>query len=141
MHLNLAMLEMTLLGGGQIVKFSAAMQWQIAFMAVGLGGAAAFIVWLAGVGGGYVTRTAVTAAGALGLGWIAVNVLYAVAFPVNNTVILTAAQRVPMASPLRMTRFLLKTGLITREALEEAKAQRVNASGSSALQYPLQPLQ
>lgn len=141
MHLNLAMLEMTLLGGGQIVKFSAAMQWQIAFMAVGLGGAAAFIVWLAGVGGGYVTRTAVTAAGVLGLGWIAVNVLYAVAFPVNNTVILTAAQRVPMASPLRMTRFLLKTGLITREALEEAKAQRVNASGSSALQYPLQPLQ
>ena len=32
---------------------------------------------------------------------------------------------------------LLKTGVITREALEEAKAQRVNASGSSALQYPL----
>lgn len=141
MHLNLAMLEMTLLGGGQIVKFSAAMQWQIACMVVGLGATAAFIVWLAGMHGRCVTRTVVTAAALLGFGWVTVNVIYAAAFPVNNTVILTASQRVPMASPLRMTRFLLKTGLITREELEEAKAQRVSTSATSTMQYPLQPLQ
>ena len=140
MHVNLAMLEMTLLGGGQIVKFSPTMMVEIAALMLGLAAVAGVIVWCAGRRAMWLGRGAKGMAALLMMGFVAVNLIYAAAFPVNNTTVLAAAQRVPLASPLRMTRFLLKTGVITKEDLEKAKAERVPDVKASSMQYPLSPL-
>lgn len=137
MHINLAMLEMTLLGGGQIVVFSARMIFEIALMIFGLAVLSALIIVTAlGVN----LRKSIFA-GAIGIvmiAFIGANLTYAVAFPVKKTSILSVTDRVPYAQPLRMTKLLLKVGVVTKEEMEKVKT--VSVSENSSFNYPLAPL-
>ncbi len=138
LHINLAMLEMTFLGGGQIVVFSPQMVMQIALMVLGLALLAAGVVFVS-IFYQAPKRLYGSAITVMLIAFVCANLTYAVAFPVKNTSVLTATERVPYAQPLRMTKILLKTGIISKEDIRKVKTYSV--SDSSSFQYPLKALE
>lgn len=138
LHINLAMLEMTFFGGGQIVVFSPRMIAQIASMVCGLAVIATCIVLLSVAKLKFTWGYGLATAFVL-MAFVAANLTYAVAFPVKNTLIMTVTERVPYAQPLRMTKLVTKLGIVTKEDIERVKTVKV--ADNSAFHYPMNPLQ
>lgn len=137
LHINLAMLEMTLLGGGQIVAFSPVMLLEIAALTVIIA-FVSLVILKAAAGWSRKGRFTGTAAALVLAGFAVVNLTYAVSFPLKKSEVLTATDRIPYAQPLRMTKVLLKTGVITQADIEKVKT--VSVGSASGLDYPKKPL-
>ena len=136
LHINLAMLELTLLGGGQIVAFSPVMLLEIAALTVIIA-FVSLVILKAAAGWSRKGRFTGTAAALVLAGFAVVNLTYAVSFPLKKSEVLTATDRIPYAQPLRMTKVLLKTGVITQADIEKEKT--VSVGSSSGLDYPKKP--
>lgn len=137
LHINLAMLELTLLGGGQIVAFSPVMLLEIAALTVIIA-FVSLVILKAAAGWSRKGRFTGTAAALVLAGFAVVNLTYAVSFPLKKSEVLTATDRIPYAQPLRMTKVLLKTGVITQADIE--KVETVSVGSASGLDYPKKPL-
>ena len=137
LHINLAMLELTLLGGGQIVAFSPVMLLEIAALTVIIA-FVSLVILKAAAGWSRKGRFTGTAAALVLAGFAVVNLTYAVSFPLKKSEVLTATDRIPYAQPLRMTKVLLKTGVITQADIEKEKT--VSVGSASGLDYPKKPL-
>ena len=131
------MLELTLLGGGQIVAFSPVMLLEIAALTVIIA-FVSLVILKAAAGWSRKGRFTGTAAALVLAGFAVVNLTYAVSFPLKKSEVLTATDRIPYAQPLRMTKVLLKTGVITQADIEKEKT--VSVGSSSGLDYPKKPL-
>ncbi|MCF0253716.1 MAG: sulfatase-like hydrolase/transferase [Duodenibacillus sp.] len=134
-HLNVAMLQMTFLGGGQIVRFSAAMTAEIAALALGCALAAwacARLAWAAAR-----TRFPAKAALALALALFAgTQLAHAWAFAAHKSDFVDAAQLLPGGTRmLHCNRVLMKLGVVDR-----AEVYRVRTDAGKGMNYPLKPL-
>lgn len=134
-HLNMAVLDLFIHGGSEIIHFSFEMWCQIILIAGGVAAAAAAVVWCAL----YLSRKPVRARwslAALFVCLLAGNLTHAVGVAKNLTGITTIAENVPWAFPLQMNSAFKKLGIL--EVVEQTKVKSVDANGS--LSYPLHPL-
>ena len=136
-HLNLAMLQMTFLGGGRIVSFSLPMIVEI----IGYLVVISTVIALFFKAARRVSGTIIV--GTLSLlcltGFIWSNIHYAWAFVHFDTSVTTVPEKIPLARPLRMNNVFIKLGLVNRDAIN-ANSQKIQADGSSDMKYPLEPL-
>ena len=136
-HLNLAMLQMTFLGGGRIVNFSLPMIAEITAYLIAISiSIALFFAIVKRVSGTIIVGT-------LSLlcltGFIWSNIHYAWGFVHFDTRVTTVPEKIPLARPLRMNNVFIKLGLVNRDAIN-ANSQKIQADGSSDMKYPLEPL-
>lgn len=136
-HLNLAMLQMTFLGGGRIVNFSFPMIAEI----IGYFVVITIIIALFFVVAKGIQRIKIVGIISLGLllGFIWANVYYAWSFAHFNTHVMTVPEKIPLVRPLRMNNVFIKLGLVDREAIN-GNSQQFRAEDSSDMKYPLHPL-
>lgn len=136
-HLNLAMLQMTFLGGGRIVHFSLPMIVQIITYLVVI----SIIIILFFTVAKRISWEKIV--GILSLfcliGFIWTNVHYAWAFVHFDTRVTTVPEKIPLARPLRMNNVFIKLGLVDRDAVNR-NSQQIRAGDSSDMKYPLYPL-
>lgn len=141
MHINLAMLEMTFLGGGQIVSFTPAMIGQIAFMCIAICAVACLSTWAAKKS---CESAAVPAAKwfvtPILIGFLVTNIIYAYSFPVGKSEVTSINDKIPLNSPLRCSKFLLRIGVISQSDIDNLKRSSV-AGGNRLMNYPLSELQ
>lgn len=136
-HLNLAMLQMTLLGGGRIVSFSLPMIVEIISYLLMISITIALFFTVAKRVSGI--RIVGTISLICLLGFIWANVYYAWGFVHFDTRVTTVPEKIPLARPLRMNNVFIKLGLVNRDAIN-ANSQQIQADGSSDMKYPLEPL-
>ena len=136
-HLNLAMLQMTFLGGGRIVNFSFPMIAEI----IGYLFSITFVIAVFFAIAKRVSDFKIVGILSLGclLGFIWANVYYAWGFVHFDTRVTTVPEKIPLARPLRMNNIFIKLGLVNRDAIN-ANSQQIKADGSSDMMYPLEPL-
>ncbi|WP_417152614.1 sulfatase-like hydrolase/transferase [Parasutterella excrementihominis] len=135
-HLNFAMIQMTLLGGGRIVAFSPRMLGEIGLMIVGI----LVFSYLFARLSFYFSRhkKTVYALFAFGLiGFAVSNFSYSWGFANFNNRLISVFDKIPLARPLRMNTLLQKYGFVDRKAIDTKK---VNLSEGGLMNYPLNPL-
>ena len=137
LHLNAAMLQMTFLGGGQIVSFSTSMMLEILFLIALciLGVLACF--WLSlklsEVQNRAVPKLILIV---ILLGLTCCQLIYGVSFALHNSYITKVSENLPISRPLHFNKILLKTGLVTRDQVYSFKG----APASGSMNYPLKEL-
>ena len=136
-HIDIAMLQMTFLAGGQVVQFSWTMMLQIfgllAIIAVSL----TLLAYLS-VKCSSLRKTAVLLS-CLAVGVAVVtNVIHAYAFPINMAGVLNVVNHVPLTAPLKMKKFFLKIGVLTPQQIEESA--QISAPFNTGFNYPKAPL-
>ena len=136
-HLNLAMLQMTFLGGGRIVSFSLPMIVEIIGYLVVISTVIALFFKAARRVSGVKIVGIISLVCLLGFIWA--NVYYAWGFVHFDTRVTTVPEKIPLARPLRMNNVFIKLGLVNRDAIN-ANSQKIQADGSSNMKYPLEPL-
>ncbi|WP_290448908.1 sulfatase-like hydrolase/transferase [uncultured Parasutterella sp.] len=136
-HLNLAMLQMTFLGGGRIVSFSLPMIVEIIGYLVVISTVIALFFKAARRVSGVKIVGIISLVCLLGFIWA--NVYYAWGFVHFDTRVTTVPEKIPLARPLRMNNVFIKLGLVNRDAIN-ANSQKIQADGSSDMKYPLEPL-
>lgn len=136
-HLNLAMLQMTFLGGGRIVSFSLPMIVEIIGYLVVISTVIALFFKAARRVSGVKIVGIISLVCLLGFIWA--NVYYAWGFVHFDTRVTTVPEKIPLARPLRMNNVFIKLGLVNRDAIN-ASSQKIQADGSSDMKYPLEPL-
>lgn len=135
-HLNLAMIQMTLFGGGRIVSFSPRMLGEIGLMILAI---LLLSYWFARLSFCFSKyKKTVYAFFALGLTAFAVsNFSYSWGFANFNNRLISVFDKIPLARPLRMNTLLQKYGFVDRKAIDTKK---VNFSEGGLMNYPLNPL-
>lgn len=135
-HLNLAMLQMTFLGGGRIIQFSGPMFVEIFLWIVGLVMLSAITVWLATTTQKF--RRVIWVLFLLFVfSFAGANLYHAWGFSKLDTNVISVTEQVPLARPLRINKKLEKWGLIDRK---ENAAAFVEADGKK-MNYPIRELQ
>lgn len=137
LHLNIAMLQMTFFGGGQVVPMSATMIAQVCALIAAcfaLGGA---VLWAAGKASdsrhSIVPWMAVIVAGFTGC-----NLWYGYSYAKHYSEYTDVAELIPTTSPLRYNKFLVKHGFVSAQ---EAAGVKISAGNNKrAMNYPLNPL-
>ena len=132
MHLNFAMLQMTLMGGGQVVSFSASMILQILSYVL----VCVFIALLCS----YFIKRYLTKRWGIGLlatlfivtGFLSVQVIFGVSFARQETQLTQVKQLLPLVRPLRFNKLLIKVGLVTPEQIYSVKT----VTSSGRMNYP-----
>ena len=133
-HLNWAMIDLFVNGGGEVVHFSGQMWLQIVLIVFGLSLVACFTIWLAiRFAEKFVVWPMVTV---FLVCFVGGNLSHAWASAVHDTEITWMAEYVPWARPLTMNRFLSRYGLTPK--IDDAN--EVKVSSSKALAYPLKEL-
>ena len=135
-HLNLAMIQMTLLGGGRIVAFSSVMLSEIALMVLAVLIVSYFFTRFSFVLTRY-KKSIFTLFAFVLMAFLASNLTYSWSFANFNNRLVSVFDKVPLARPLRMNTILQKYGLVDREAID---TRRVNLSEGGLMNYPLNPL-
>lgn len=130
-HLNFAMIQMTLLGGGRIVAFSPRMLGEIGLMIVGI---LVFSYLFARLSFYFSRhRKTVYALFAFGLiGFAVSNFSYSWGFANFNNRLISVFDKIPLARPLRMNTLLQKYGFVDRKAIDTKK---VNLSEGGLMNY------
>ena len=139
-HLNGAMLEMTLLGGGRIVNFSFPMLIEIGAIILSLILIAAVgirISWFLSQRLRYERVLAVIAFFGVTLLFIGLNARYALAFAQFDTAVTSITEKIPFSRPLRMNSKIYKWGLVDKEIRKETQ---LTESTASDMRYPLELL-
>ena len=135
-HLNFAMIQMTLLGGGRIVAFSPRMLGEIGLMIFGTFLLsylfARFSLYLSKYRKTIYTLFALTL-----IGFAVSNFTYSWGFANFNNRVISVFDKIPLARPLRMNTLLQKYGLVDRKAIDTRK---VNLNEGGLMNYPLNPL-
>lgn len=135
-HLNLAMIQMTFLGGGRIVSFSWPMIFEIAVWIVGLG----FVSWLFFYIAFNFSKFKKMSIGLLIMvliGFCYSNLCYSWGFANFNNRLISVFDKIPLARPLRMNSLLQKYGFVDRKAIDNKK---VTLSEGGSMNYPLNTL-
>lgn len=131
-HLNFAVLDLFINGGGEVIKFSFGMWVQIWLIVAGVGLFTTALVYLAN----RISRSqrrALPWMVLLFVCWIVANVTHAVGIAKAKSKITVVAESVPWVQPVQMNRFFRKTGLV--DVVDQVK---VKIDG--VLNYPLKPL-
>lgn len=133
MHLNPAMLQMTLFGGGQVVAFTAGMIFQIILYIV--------LCMTAVYFGGYVinrffrktgVKTLLSTVFFLILGLITTQVIFGVGFAKQNVEITQFKQSLPYVRALRFNKTLIKLGVVKKEDVYSVKV----GGKAAVMKYP-----
>ena len=132
-HLNLAMLDLFINGGREVIRFSYGMWGQIILIACGIAGVVVVLVLLATK---MRKQLVLPLLSVFLICFAAGNLSYAWASSVQKTEITWVAEYVPWARPLTMNRFLNKIGV--KAASENLLS---NKSSGSKLSYPLNKLE
>lgn len=139
LHINLSMMQMVLLGGGQVVQLTPIMYFQIAFIS--------FVLLLLSCANAVCSLLLIKkklnlpfVTGAIVVSFLAVNCIYAYAFPINMFKIIGIHDYIPLDRPIRMTSLMIKTGLLSQEEIDKAIEARVETP-QGTLVYPLAPIQ
>lgn len=139
LHINLSMMQMVLLGGGQVVQLTPIMYFQIAFIS--------FVLLLISCTNAVCSLIAIKkklklpfVTGAIVISFLTVNCIYAYAFPINMFKIIGIHDYIPLDRPIRMTSLMIKTGLLTQEEIDKAIETRVETP-QGTLVYPLASIQ
>ncbi len=136
LHLNVAMLQMTLLGSGQVVSFSWKEIIEIAGLVVLCFLFGFVLTWLAKIAALKFKRIKLLTTCLVGL-FVLTNIIYGVGYAKQDMKILLAAEIIPVQIPFTFNTFLVKYGFMTEK--EIAKSLRT-ASPATSMQYPLHPL-
>lgn len=132
-HIDVAMLQMTFLAGGQVVQFSTEMMLYIGILITFIALAIFLLIHLSS-SLTFLRKTAFTIA-SLSLGClIATNVLHAYAFPINKVSILNVVNHVPLTAPLKMKSIFLKVGILTPEQIEQSS--KITTPFNAGFNYP-----
>ena len=134
-HLNMAVLDLFIHGGSEIIHFSLEMWCQILLLAAGVLAMVCALVWAALNMSGKAVR-ARWCLSTLLICLVVGNLTHAVGVAKNLTNITTIAESVPWAFPLKMNSVFKKLGII--DVVEQIKVTSVDSNGSLA--YPLHPL-
>ncbi|WP_277036597.1 sulfatase-like hydrolase/transferase [Turicimonas muris] len=136
-HINLAMLQMTFLGGGKIVSFSSEMLAQIGGFLIGILFASFLFIKISQKIQNLKKTVYVILCGTV-LVFLINNFINAYCRALYKTNITSISEKIPYLKPLTMTRFLERHGIISKEDIQK---QSVNVSPSGRdLKHPLQPL-
>lgn len=139
LHINLSMLQMVLLGGGQIVQLTPSMLLQIILISFGL-----FLLSIVNIICSLVLNTTKQKHSLIcvliSLSFLTVNCVYAYAYPINMFRILGIHDYIPLDKPIRMTSVMTKVGILTQEEIDKAIEARVDTP-QGKLVYPLAPIQ
>jgi len=139
-HLNLAMLQMTFLGGGRIVSFSTETTILICGLVL-LCFLSALIVCIAS---SRLIKNSISRSASLVLVFIfltvtlGTNLIYSWGFAKQNRGITAIPEVLPLTRPLRLTRHFVRFGLIDPKEVSENRG--LSASSKGFLKYPLHPL-
>lgn len=139
LHITPSMLQMVLLGGGQVVQMTTGMLVQIAVISLVL----MLISSVNAICSLYLSKKKIKLrciSSAIMMSFIAVNCVYAYAFPINMFRIIGIHDYIPLDRPIRMTSVMLKTGILTQEEIDRAIETKVEAP-QGTLVYPLKPIQ
>lgn len=135
-HLNFAMIQMTLFGGGRIVAFSPRMLGEIGLLIFGTFLLsylfARFSLYLSKYRKTIYTLFALTL-----IGFAVSNFTYSWGFANFNNRVISVFDKIPLARPLRMNTLLQKYGLVDKKAIDTRK---VSLSEGGLMNYPLNPL-
>ena len=135
-HLNFAMIQMTLFGGGRIVSFSWRMFGEIGLMILGILLFSYLFARLSFYFSQY--RKSVYTLFAIGfIGFAVSNFSYSWGFANFDNRLISIFDKIPLARPLRMNSFLQKYSFVDRKAIDTKK---VNLSEGGLMNYPLNPL-
>lgn len=137
LHLNLAMLQMTLLGGGQVVQFTPEMIVEIGLL-VFLCLIAVLILWFAS--GWCIRRLTRFWRYVLGLmvvlGWLVVQGIYGLSYAAQDLEITRVNSLLPWNHPVRFNKLLVKTGLLNPKKMHSFSRSTSNMK----MNYPLNSL-
>lgn len=137
LHLNIAMLQMTLLGGGQVVSFSGSMIFQIVLLMGACFIATFFCLWLANLLSRIQNRFKPSYLLIfIALGLVVCQGIYGFGFAYHNPYTTKVEENLPLSRPLHFNKLLIKTGLVSREDVYTFK--RTDVKG--AMNYPLSKL-
>ncbi len=136
MHLNYAMLEMALLGGGQIVKFSSQASNQILLLVL-LCACFASLALLCSFYLRKKTRLSSIAFFTLVISYAGANVLHGFAWAKHYYPVVAVSYFLPVAKPLTFNKLLVRSGVFTAR---EVYTPPVKFRKDSLMIYPLNPL-
>lgn len=135
-HLNFAMIQMTLFGGGRIVAFSPRMLGEIGLLIFGTFLLSYLFARFSLFFSKY--RKTINTLFALTLiGFAVSNFTYSWGFVNFNNRVISVFDKIPLARPLRMNNFLQKYGFVDKKAIDTKK---VNLNEGGLMNYPLNPL-
>lgn len=137
LHLNIAMLQMTLLGGGEIVSFS----WSMIIEILLLIGLCVFAVLSCFT---VATRICKTKSlelckfwlGVLFVGLIITQAIYGCGFAFHNNNIILVSENLPWSRPIHFNKILIKLGIVSREDVYSFK----KPDSKGQMNYPLTEL-
>ena len=137
LHLNIAMLQMTLLGGGEIVSFS----WSMIIEILLLIGLCVFAVLSCFT---VATRICKTKSlelckfwlGVLFVGLIITQAVYGCGFAFHNNNIILVSENLPWSRPIHFNKILIKLGIVSREDVYSFK----KPDSKGQMNYPLTEL-
>lgn len=135
-HLNFAMIQMTIFGGGRIVSFSPQMIGEITLIVGGIVILSYCFARLSLYFSKY-RRTTYTLFAVCLLSFLVSNFTYSWGFANFNNRLISVFDKVPLARPLRMNTILQKLELVDKKAIDTRK---VNLSEGGLMNYPLNPL-
>lgn len=132
MHLNLAMLQMTLFGGGQVVAFSSTMIGQIFLYIFGCICASLFGSYFIGTCLIKKTKLAGVITASIIFGFLSVQAIFGISFARQESQFTQVKQLLPIVRPLRFNKLLIKYGLVSPEKLYTVKT----INNPSKMNYP-----
>ena len=137
LHPNLAMIQMTFFGGGQIVRFSAGMIFQTIILVIVM----IALAWGCMYDAQYLSnkynfpKTALSAL--LGL-LIATQVIYGFAYALHKQTLTAVADIFPLNKPLTFNRLLIRWHIVDADTVNANNLNLQN--GKNKMAYPLNPL-
>lgn len=137
LHLNLAMLEMTLLGGGQIVSFSVSMITEIIIYIVTCCAVALICLYLSFKFKKF-RKTSYLCLFFGVLLFLLTNVIHGFSFALHKQSFVEVSELLPLNKPITFNKLLVKSGFMKKEDVYSGKID-IGRSGKG-LRYPLHPL-
>ena len=138
LHLNIAMLQMTLLGGGQVVNFSTGMLLEI-FALVGVCLLVSLLCFLGAskLSARKLVFKASFCFSIMFIGLLVCQGIYGFGFAFHNQQITKVEENLPNNRPLHFNKLLIKIGLVSRDQIYSFK----KSDEKGVMNYPLKPLQ
>jgi len=131
------MLEMTLLGGGQVVQFSAKMMGQIALLVALCAFVSFLCVFFAKNFSNGQSRNLSTLTVVL-LGFVICNLWYGYSYATHKSSFTEVSEILPANRPVRFNKLLVKYGIVSAE---EVAGTKIDFSKyKNGMNYPLEPL-
>lgn len=137
LHLNLAMLQMTLLGGGQVVQFSTKMMGQIALLVALCTFVSFFCVFIATKASKRKSRSFFVLTLPL-LGFVFCNLWYGYSYATHQASFTEISEILPANRPIRFNKLLVKYGIVSAEEVAGTKLDF--SKFKNGMHYPLEPL-